>query len=208
MDSSCEDLRVRFLAALASAEGEQGPDPKRVWRLLVEHPYYQDQVEACARRLVFRSGLAQSWLHDIPQEAMIFLARSLERAPDLGLDRQRAERHFPGWLRSIVFRDCLQALRSLRRQVATHATAPHDRTSATANLDLCIDLSSSIKRLDEPDCSAIRLFLADCSVKEISEKLGLSYRQAGYALRRGLKKLQQCMAPSYGRAATADAQDA
>ena len=193
--SSWGDLRTRFLAVLSAGPPARVGLWLDVWRVFVGHPRYRAVVEAAARRLLARRHAPPEWREDVEHDAMLLLARTLRRAPDLHVDQARVEERFPGWVGTIVARDCLQALRRLRtlsgRTSPLGRRDPADPRAARldARRDARIDLSLALDRLPEPDRGVLTLYAKGHTVREAADALGLSYARAYGALRRGRERL-------------------
>jgi hypothetical protein len=97
MGSSSEHFRTSFVRLIQTRPANWGT----VWRLIVEHPWYQQQLHACAERLLRRFACRSQSVDDVKHEAMLLLARDVERTTDLGLNASEAGAHFVGWMRTI-----------------------------------------------------------------------------------------------------------
>jgi RNA polymerase sigma factor (sigma-70 family) len=162
------------------------------WRLLVQDAWFQEQLDQSSRRVIRHQAAPLQMLEDVKQQAMLLLARDLHHAPDLHVDHQRVRKHFPGWLSTIIGRDCRQAIRFLRRlhfseQSSIEFDKAHDSSS---ELDFRIDLNLAVDRLEEPERTIVQLHLKNMPIKEIAEMLALSYWKAHRALRSGLAVVQ------------------
>ncbi len=105
------NLYREFMQALSQSPN----DSRTIWQTIVGHPWYQLELEKAAQHLVRCQNL-QIFPEDIQHEAILFLARTLERHPDLQFDSLNpSQEHFRHLMRKIIFRDCQQALRRLRR---------------------------------------------------------------------------------------------
>lgn len=189
--ASWQELKDRFLQLLDS----QTPavDWRLVWRLLVEHPWYQSQLDYCAT-WVLRSGKApHQWLDDLRQDAILLLARTLRQRPDLGIDRCRANDKFAPWLRTIIVRDCREALRRMRRLHRRETALPQQPPTVDRRqqLDVQIDLSMAIDALANPDRTLVSMYLHGYSVKEIARRLQRNYGSTNYELRRVMAGFQE-----------------
>lgn len=184
MTASSDDLKGRFLAALRGSTVGWSD----LWRLLVEHPWYQTQLHHCAAAVLRRRGAPRDWQDDLEQEAMLLLGSRMSRTPDLRVDRQRAERSFAAWMRAIIISDCRQALRKLDRQQRTTATdeRPSNRAPPQLALEERIDVARAVDQLDEPDRTAVLYFSQGRTVPELAAAMNLRYWQAHHVLHRGL----------------------
>ncbi|MGH7193515.1 MAG: sigma factor, partial [Candidatus Saccharimonadales bacterium] len=89
-------------------------DAATAWRLFIEDPWYQQELHRAAGWLARRARLPHCQAEDLSQEAMLILRSRLTRKPDLRLNRALAADHFEAWLRRVIRRHCLDALRRSR----------------------------------------------------------------------------------------------
>jgi RNA polymerase sigma factor (sigma-70 family) len=112
--------------------------------------------------------------------------------PDLCFDTERGAEHFGGWLATILSRNCRQALRRLRRSrlPAREITENDPAPERQDQLELRIDISEALDRLQEPQRSVVSLYGKGLAVTVIAQSLGLSIWTAHRILQRGLRQLQ------------------
>lgn len=192
--SSWKDLRDKFLGALLQQE-----DSERmwleIWRLLVQHPWYQAELRCCAQRVLWRGRAPLAWQKEVEHDAMLVLARELRHAPDLGLDYARAEDEFAAWLGTIIRRDCQQALRRLRRVYRPGEALPEDLPEGHDGnrREVWIDIQAAVNHLNDPARTVVALYSKGLSVRQIAAELELSYWPVYRALRRGLEELRRLL---------------
>lgn len=192
---SWQDLKREFLLQIDDAPAQTAGLWLDVWRLLIEHPWYQEQLAACARQEMRRVRAPDEWLDDVKQDAMLLLARRLRLAPDLRIDRRRAREHFPGWMGTIIRRHCQEALRRMRRL--------HHRTQEILDQDIGreprlaleakIDLSMMLDKLAEPERTVVVLSAKNWSLREIADALEFSYWKTRRIHLRGLEQLRKLL---------------
>jgi len=184
--SDWRDLKDKFLGALEGKPVEGSW--LDVWRLFLEHPWYQEQLDLCAQRVLRRAGCSRQLLGDVKQDAMLLLARKLRKTPDLHIDHQRAEEHFPGWMETIITRDCLEALRRIRRRqpLSSEAVSDDQFAGEDADIDSQIDFSLLLDQFPDPERTIVTLYAKGWNVTQIAAELGLDYGKARRLLRRGL----------------------
>lgn len=194
--SDADSLRNRYLELLSIGASTSEPLWSAAWHLIVTDPWYQDQLYYCARKVLRANGASLDWIDDIQHDAMLILARHLRRSADMRLDRQRAELHFPQWLRTIIVRDCREAWRRIHRLWTQQGTLyeGNDPIARNSCLDLRIDLQMSLDKIGEPDATVVTLFANRFTLEEIASKTGLRYWQAHYVLKRGLERLRDLLA--------------
>ena len=201
MDSGARDgehdLKGRFLRLVGGSAAEGGPVWWRVWRLFVEHAWYQQLLDQCVSMVMTRRSAPPGWLDDVKQDAILLLARDLRRTTDLNVDHDRVEAHFEPWMRTITMRHCQQALRGMRRKAewtADEAAAGlfggDDRRHQAAR----IDVQAALDRLRQPDRTVLSLLAEGWSGKEIAAELGITYPKMNYSLRRGIRRLRILLA--------------
>lgn len=193
--SSWRDLKDAFLSKLSESQMHEPGLWIEIWRLVIVHPWYQGELSACAERVVRRSGMPDQWIDEIKHDAMLLLARTLRHAPDLHVDREQVDQKFPGWMGTIVLRDCREALRRMRR-AHTRSIPIGDAEVAVdgrSDIELQIDLSMAVDRLEDPERTVVTLFSYDVPVTEIATELNLGYWKTYRILQRGLQQLRELL---------------
>jgi RNA polymerase sigma factor (sigma-70 family) len=190
---SWESLKEGYLAAL-----DAGKDWLDLWRLFVEHPWYQEQLQSIAAQLVRHSHNARVAVEDVKHDAMLLLAKNLQSCPDMHLDREQAELRFGGWMATIIRRGCQQVLRSDRRprpepsEMVSDDVAPGEST----DLESRIDLSLALEQLPDRIRAVTILSFQGWQPPEIAAELGQSYwmtiRQLHEGRRLMARKLRDC----------------
>lgn len=183
--SSSEDLKLKVLLAIEPAGDKPAPAWLVIWNTFLSHPWYQHKLEVCARRALRQTGAPNEWLDDVKQDVALLLGKKLRRKPDLGLDRAQADKHFEGWLSTIITRDCRQSLRSLRRlrgaghEAAMCVPALNNESKAEDWMDLYL----LVDQLSEPYRTVMGLHLKAWSLDQIASSVGLSYWQTQRAVK-------------------------
>jgi RNA polymerase sigma factor (sigma-70 family) len=164
-----------------------------LWRLIVGHPWYQAQLRRIARRLTHDPSCV-ILSEDIEHEALLYLARTLKRSPDLRFDPNQPEEQFSHWMRRIILRDCQQALRRLLRNRDTESLTDQPAPEQTSVLDeLRIDLQSGLALLPFPERFIVEQYLLGHSFDETATQLEVSLTTVRRRFRRGLSILQQVL---------------
>ncbi len=185
------DLRRKFLRAMQD-EGA-APNYRRRWALFVDHPWCRRELQRVAARLVRRDPRLAPWEEDIAQDAMLLLARKLERLPDLNYDISRTESSFPGWLGTIITNDCRQAARRLRRvcfvnfDQAPLLITPDEQARSDAKLDL----HAAIEDLQEPLRTVVELHMQSVPVDEIARTISSSRTNTYRLLQKARRQLRR-----------------
>lgn len=193
-EATWQDLLQRYLAAL------EHPSPwPDLWRLFLDHAWYQEQLRAAARRAVYRRRLPPHWHDDVQQEAMLLLARSLRAAADLHLDRARVSTHFPGWLTTIIARHCQEALRKIcRQQQHTQPLGERDFPSEYPSpgqggdeAATALDFQRALEQLPPEQRTIVSLHAQGLSTPRVAEQQGLSYCLTRRRLRSAIAQLRR-----------------
>lgn len=190
-----QDLRDRFLSALAEPDAEPSKRWLEIWQLVVSHPWYQQQLASAARSVLRGSGVSLQLQKDIEHDSMTLLARRLRKSAGLGIDPVRAERHFAGWMRTIISRDCRDAVRKLRRQSAASLQRPDHLPASEERVqrETRIDLAMALDRLGGQERAVLTLYSAGYTLLQIAEKLGLTFWETHGAFHRALKRVRRLL---------------
>lgn len=190
---SWQDLKDQFVHAL----GDRNEVHLwfSIWNLFLNHPWYRRQLKYGARHAIRESGVPHGWQEEIEQEAMLFLGRSLRKAPDLHMDARHAEEHFPGWIGTIIHRDCLQAIRRLRASNSrTVELQKEDLPMARqADIEAMIELSIVLDELNAADRKILMLRAKGMTVKEIAAAMNTSYSKTYRMLQGALARARRLL---------------
>jgi RNA polymerase sigma factor (sigma-70 family) len=185
-------LQVSFLELI-----NPGPaDWRAVWGLMVEDAWYQDQLAACAYKMSKRCIARGESADDLRQEAMTLLGRQLRRSPDLHADPRRIDVHFEPWVRSIIFRHCLEALRRLlrtRRQVMSLPEGIDLIDPRTLTRSEWADISLIVEDMPKPMRTVFQLWLGGLKCKEIAQQLGKEHSGICRECRAAIRILRHLM---------------
>jgi RNA polymerase sigma factor (sigma-70 family) len=188
---SPDELRELFYAAL-DRPGDRSGRWLEIWRLVIEHPWYQAELHASARRLVQRSRAPHDCAEDIEHEAILLFAQELRNAPDLHVDRAKSTQHFSGWLATIIERDCLRAMRGTRRRQRLEKVDKVHVKSAEArpvDLDEMIDLAAAFDKLPDEHRTVLLMRLDGLRIIDIAERLNTSKSRIGRVVQEALSLL-------------------
>jgi len=153
---------------------------------------YKDLVHAYACQKVRNYSDAE----DITQETFIRAYRNLEKL--------RHPHNFRSWLYTIASNECNRHLSKARQKVSledvNEETLKLETHLSRTPTDWQIDLEEAMESLPKDNRIAISMFyMSDCSIREISEYLGVSINTVKSKLRRTRQKLGN-MLESYGKA--------
>ncbi|TWT74872.1 sigma-70 family RNA polymerase sigma factor [Allorhodopirellula solitaria] len=192
-DELWEDLRSEFVDALQHAHSWL-----EVWQLFAGNEFYRSQLWGCAEISVIETGAPFGWADDVAHDAMLLLARQLQRRSDLGYQFDRPPEQFGNWLRTIPFRQCHEAIRSQRRRhgrdLPLELDPPGERIEI---IEQRIDVRTAIDGLDEPFRTILFLDCGGLSLREIADRLELTYDQVRYARTQGHATLEQKLGSGY-----------
>lgn len=183
--------RVQASAAVSAAE---------VWRLFAADAWFRQQLETKARQALGARARDPGWLGDVMHETLLDFEEQLAKSPDLGVDFERVDETFPGWIGSILGRACkcvvrrLLRLQRLQQYAAEEVPDPHGERM----VDLRIDLLLAMAALEEPYRKLLRLSALGYSIEEIAERAGMSYWETHRRVHAGLAQLGRLLA-SYQR---------
>lgn len=184
-----QDLRDKFLAAAAGHRQEAW---LRTWRLLLEHPWFQHQLGMAAARVLRTHQAPPGWKEEVVQDTALALAERLRRKPDLGVDPALAQEHFAGWMRRIVTRICVDAVRRLERHYGRTVALPeqervdpHHRT-----ITLRLELDLALEDLPFEERTIVTRYAAGSTLRQIARELNLSYWQVYRRFQAGVKRLR------------------
>ncbi|KAA5535659.1 sigma-70 family RNA polymerase sigma factor [Roseiconus nitratireducens] len=192
-DELWEDLRTEFVDA--TCRSNSWPT---VWHVFIDNEFYRSQLWTCAERSLIESGAPTTWCDDVAHDAMLLLARQLQKRTDLGYDFDRPPHEFASWLRTILFRQCKEAIRSLRRRHGRDLTLEIDPVGGrTLMIEQQIDVRMAIDNLDEPVRTIMFLSYGGLSIREIADRIELTYDQVRYARTQGRAMLAERLQTGY-----------
>lgn len=158
---------------------------------------YKDLIHAYAYQRVLNYADAE----DITQEVFIRAYRNLAKL--------KYPHKFRSWLYAIASNECNRWLsRNLRRweKEVNLEDAPEDAFGFEADFarmpaNWQIDLEEALENLPDDNRIVVSMFyMSDCSLKEISEHLGVSINTVKGKLHRARQQLGNAMSETYGRA--------
>ena len=190
---SWQTLGDRFQAWLDAPPVDVGT----LWRLIVADSWYRQELRRAVAWLVRQRRLPPDKADDLEHDAMLVLRRRLERRPDLGLDRARAATYFGAWLRRVIRRHCLDALRSGRARFRPHEPLPPEyllRGRGPGRWQT--ELREAIDSLPERQRAVLNAYCATGGLAAAAASLGLSYQRARRAFRAGLAGLRLSYEPA------------
>jgi RNA polymerase sigma factor (sigma-70 family) len=182
---------------LSQAAGEQAEPWVRSWSQLVEDPWYQENLDKRARRVLRRANCPLEWIDDLKQDAMLLLARQLSHLVNPAtLEPKLAS---PGWLLAAIRGHCQEALRRIvtAHRRCTQIANEQDFPEASNLFTSIIDLRDAIERLDEPQRTILQRQANGNSLLSIAHDQRLSYSQVWRIYRRGIEQLRARLLPTF-----------
>ena len=173
----------------------------RVWCLLLDHPWYQEQLRQCALRVVRAEKAPVDWVDDIEQDAAFLMGRSLRSSPTLHLPEKPATAQFASLLRVAILRHCSEALRSIRHKYLRSISyeALEEEPSSSRPAYIRIDFATTLDQLPEAQQMAIRMHLQRRTAAEIAAAMGITRSQAYRLVREAKATIQLRLRRSYGK---------
>jgi RNA polymerase sigma factor (sigma-70 family) len=166
-----------------------------IWRILVEHPWYQAELHRLASRLVRKAQAPSDLIDDIQQDAMLLLGRHLQTATGLNVDRALARDHFAGWLAKIIARDCAQVMRRRRRtrsDVRVDEAAIKSAPARPVMIEETIDLAAAFDNLPNEHRQVLLMRLHGLRIVDIAQRLKTSKSRIGRVAQEALSLLTHC----------------
>ena len=187
------ELRGKFIKKVDS-----GASWFEIWQLFANNEWYLGQLSACAAKAVAENGAPSAWIDDVIHDAILLLARQLRRSVSLGYEADRPHEQFGGWLRTILFRNCHEAIRTMRRRHGRDVSLDTDLdASRPIQIEQQIDIRMAIDDLSEPARTILLLDKNGLSLREISNRLDLTYWQVQHARQKGLASLRSLLQSGY-----------
>lgn len=190
--ASSENLYQHFLLAVSQTQPSQQAS-LRIWRMIVGHPWYQAQLTKISRRLT-RNRWRSIFPEDVQHEAILLLARSLKRNPHLGFDTNQPAEQFSHWMRRIIFRDCLQAIRSLKRGQQDVALTEEHGSECYCQTESNSILLWTLDCLDPKERFIVDRYVLGYTLKETAELLNVSISTVHRRLHSAIWSLRQELA--------------
>lgn len=192
-EATSKNLLYHFHHTLNSSETITNNLGQQMWRLVVAHPWYQLQLKSISR-WVAHGQTGNFSIEDLQQEAILLLARTFQRHPDLRFDSNQTPAHFARWMRKIIRRDCLQALRKLRRtsrETGLNETCWMMETPFPP--EWMVSLKEGLDLLPRQEQYVVQHFLLGHSLRETAEILGIGSTTAHRYFQSAISLLRQSL---------------
>lgn len=184
-----------------SLEEKAGDDPRQpghwfsIWRTIIGHAWFQQQMRACVGYEVLSSGLPPDLAHDLEHEVILLLAGKLARHRDLGMDLELAEEKFPAFMGTVIRNDCRQAARKMRRQFLRSPSllSPQRVEDPAAERISLIEMSLEIEELNDPQRTILLLSVKGMTLKEIAQTIQMNYSKVCREYDQGCRQLAKTL---------------
>lgn len=166
-------------------------DAAAVWRLFVEDPWYQHELRRAARWIARHARPPYCEADDLCHDAMLLLRSRLTRKPDLRLNRALAADHFGAWLRRVIRRHCLDALRRRCARQRRWERLPKDDALAEQSTGRRLaELREEIESLPPPERAVLTAYCATGTLGQTAVTLGMNYQRARRKFLAGIAMLR------------------
>lgn len=190
-----------FLNWKDALDKKAGNDPQQpghwftIWRMIIEHPWFQRELRDCVGYTIRSSGLPTDLADDLEHEVFLLLAGKLARRRDLGMDVELAEQKFPAFMGTIIRNDCRQVARKLRRQFVRSPSllSPARVEGRTGEIESLVELSLEIDELDDPQRTILLLSMKGMTLKEIAQQIQMNYSQVCREYHHGRRQLARSL---------------
>lgn len=165
-----------------------------IWIQLYRDSWFRRKLNQSAIRVLHKLALPLGWKQDVTQEALLILARQLQRNRTLGYDSHRGQ--LSSFLSTVIYRSCLKSVRALNgpRHHSLEKVSNEPFFESTPQVQESLDLHDCIERLDEPERSIVEQIIKGKSVPEIARGMNRSprtiYRRMEEAKRHIRKQLE------------------
>jgi|GEM_PF-2353288 len=192
---SWQGLRDQFLHLCHDREVDSADLWRHIWELLVGDSWYQEQLASAASITLRSSRRPLEWRQDIEQEATVMLALRLQKKPCLGVNPVLATHHFGGWMRTIITRDCRNALRKLYKGGRFVSPLPEClvATDDLLSRDLRIDMAEALDLLEVQEKEVLMQSSKGHTLKQVAEIFDLPFWRTYRTYHRGLKNLRRLL---------------
>lgn len=170
----------------------------KVWHLFVNNDLYCRQLSKCAKISLKETAAPLDWADDVASEAMLLMVRNLRKRRDLGYQLDRPPEQFARWLRTILFRQCREAIRTLRRRHGRDLPLNHDPVGQSAvAIEEELDVRAAIKKLEEPYRTVVSMKHNGLSLRQITDRVEMTYDKVCGAWKKGKAMLAQSLQSGY-----------
>lgn len=147
-----------------------------IWIRLYRDKWFRKKLDQSAVRILRKLALPLSWKHDVTQEALLILARQLQRNRTLRFDSHRGQ--LSSFLSTVIYRCCLKSVRALNgpRHRSLEKISNEPFFESTPQIQESLDLHQCIEQLDEPVRSIVEQLIDGKTVPEIAQDMNRSSR--------------------------------
>jgi len=188
LPEGAQRLRCAFLALLDA----NTPDIDELRQLFFADPWYLGEVRRIANHLLRRAPTRRDRVDDLVHDSLVRFADNLERRPDLRFDRARPAADFAPWLRSIIYRHCLQSLRVEWRHARRRVELDEERRVVVRSREhpLAHDALELLDTLPKPQGTVLKLHFEKRSVAAIACRTRLTRYRVRQIIQDGIVLLR------------------
>jgi DNA-directed RNA polymerase specialized sigma24 family protein len=174
-------------------------DYQETWRIFAGNVRYRAELESVAIRLLRRGRLPSQRAADVVHEALLLLARCLERRGDLGFDPRSGEEQFLAWLHFVARSHCKRVLR--RQRLKERWGVQLDDEWATVDAPTApwlAELTDALQSLTASQQAVVAAYTRFGSIEAAAEHVGLSTTTAWRRFRTAVKDIRRHCRPFAG----------
>ena len=162
-----------------------------IWRMFAGDAWFREELHRQAEQALRARHRPAGWREDVADEALLRFRDQLRKVPDLGVDRGRVEKTFPGWIGSRLRYACNDAVDFLHRLHGRDLSASAEPADhhAPPPVDVWIDVRMAVDLLEEPVRTILLLHEAGRPVREIALIVGRTFWETHRLLHVGLEQL-------------------
>lgn len=169
------DGLMRAFLALLRANGP-GTSGEEVCNLFFGDAWFLDLIARRARQAADSGAVPKRNREDMEQEIALHFVHKASKRPDLQVDYEIVERHFGGWLWTIIDHLCIEVLRQRHMQHHAENLLMIDVAGTPrCDIDRRIDVGILITGLSPVSQTILSLFDHGFTRREIAEQIGEPY---------------------------------
>lgn len=167
-----------------------------VWHAVLEDRWLQGEVRRRAEILVRSHQLHRDGGDDISQQVFLYLAGKGATDPTLHFKPELLRGGFSAWIGTILGRASSEAARLIGEYRPLHVALREagDLAREAPDWTCRADAAAAIEALPRRQRDVMLRFLEGLARNEISDQLGLSYKQVSYAIDQAVPKLRRLLA--------------
>lgn len=199
MDESARDLLDKFLGLIKGIKNFTPARKRKIWRLLVGHPWFLKRLKSCTQDVLKDQRLRQEEIESFMQDVIVRIETQVREDPTLNVDLQCVDVTFESWMNSIIKFNCLDEKKAKKkRQHSEIVTIPleddiEQAPPDTIQLQRRCAFEQAVRKLPHQQRQALTLYLRDgMKIKDIARRMGLPFGTVRRRLddaREGVKRM-------------------